>query len=112
MVLQIISWYKFFARRIDGLTKTSKLQLETRPTIIAIALTLKFDQVCLQLGSHFIASGAMLMTENEASYGGEHSTQNPTPQTLNPKPHTQNPQPQTLSTKTSNSQPLTLNPKR
>ena len=38
MVLQIISWYKFFVRRIDGLTKTSKLQLETRPTITAIAL--------------------------------------------------------------------------
>ena len=38
MVLQIISWYKYFVRRIDGLTKTSKLQLETRPTITAIAL--------------------------------------------------------------------------
>jgi len=38
MVLQIISWYKFFVRRIDGLTKTSKLQLKTRPTITAIAL--------------------------------------------------------------------------
>ena len=38
MVLQIISWHKFFVRRIDGLTKTSKLQLETRPTITAIAL--------------------------------------------------------------------------
>ena len=24
MILQIISWYKFFARRMDGLTKTSK----------------------------------------------------------------------------------------
>ena len=40
MVLQIISWYKFFVRRIDGLTKTSKLQLETRPTFTAIALPL------------------------------------------------------------------------
>jgi hypothetical protein len=38
MVLQIISWYKFLVRRINGLTKTSKLQLETRPTITAIAL--------------------------------------------------------------------------
>ena len=26
MVLQIIVWYKFFVRRIDGLTKTSKLR--------------------------------------------------------------------------------------
>ena len=42
MVLQIISWYKFFVRRIDGLTKTSKLQLETRPTITAIALFERF----------------------------------------------------------------------
>ena len=39
MVLQIISWYKFFVRRIDGLTKTAKLQVETRPTITAIALS-------------------------------------------------------------------------
>ena len=41
MVLQIISWYKFFVRRINGLTKTSKLQLETRPTITTIALQLR-----------------------------------------------------------------------
>jgi len=38
MVLHIISWYKFFVKRIGGLTKTSTLQLETRPTITAIAL--------------------------------------------------------------------------
>ena len=38
MVLHIILWYKFYVRRIDGLTKTSKLQLETQPTITAIAL--------------------------------------------------------------------------
>jgi hypothetical protein len=38
MVLQIISWYKFCERRIDGLNKTSQLHLETRPTITAIAL--------------------------------------------------------------------------
>ena len=44
MVLQIISWYKFFERRIDGLAKTSKLQLQTRPTITAIALCSAFSR--------------------------------------------------------------------
>ena len=41
MVLQIISWCKFFVRRIDGLTKTSKLELETRPTIRAMVVIVR-----------------------------------------------------------------------
>ena len=55
MVLQIASWYKFFVRRMDGLTKTSKRQLETRPTITAktlglthLALHKDGDMLCLE----------------------------------------------------------------
>ena len=60
MVLQIVSWYKFFARRIDGLTKTSKLQLETRPTITTIALRRGRVQT-----EPFLKSEPIFTTQNE-----------------------------------------------